>query len=260
VISIIFPGEKAFRAPKLLLGLLQVLFDIVLFSTLADSKMFLLNGTEFQLALALGPISHLCIFIHGELNNYAAHIAAFFFLVYLSTVVIFYLSEPCIIANIVKASILISTYLLALGGSILIYRALFHRLRQFPGDIFDSLSKWGAVMKAQRNAQYFLELRDLHKKYGDYVRIGQFQRLSQNSLRLLNHRPGPSELSINNASVVQALHSSQCTKGPWYDLGGTNVNIHRTRDRKIHDRQRVFWDKAASGNGTFSSYCNSHYF
>jgi hypothetical protein len=143
--------------------------------------MFLPNGTEFQLALALGPISHLCIFIHGELNNYATHIAAFFFLVFLSTVVIFYLSEPCIIANIVKASMLISTYLLALGGSILIYRALFHRLRQFPGDIFDSLSKWGAVMKAQRNAQYFLELRDLHKKYGDYVRIGQFQHLCQNS-------------------------------------------------------------------------------
>jgi hypothetical protein len=165
----------------LLLRLLQVLFDIVLFSTLADSKMFLPNGTEFQLALALGPVSHLCIFIHGELNNYATHIAAFFFLVFLSTVLIFYLSEPCIIANIVNASILISTYLLALGGSILIYRALFHRLHQFPGDIFDSLSKWGAVMKAQRNAQYFLELRDLHKKYGDYVRIGQFQRLCQNS-------------------------------------------------------------------------------
>jgi tryprostatin B 6-hydroxylase len=136
--------------------------------------MSLPNGTEFQLALALGPISHLCIFIHGELNKYAAHIAASFVLVFLFTIVTFYLSEPCIIANITKASILISTYLLALGGSILVYRALFHRLRQFPGDISDSLSKWGAVMKAQRNAQYFLELRALHKKYGDFVRIGQF--------------------------------------------------------------------------------------
>ena len=136
--------------------------------------MFLPNGTEFQLALALGPISHLCIFIHGELNNYAVHIAASFVLVFLSTVVMLYLSEPCIIANITKASILIFTYLLTLGGSILVYRALFHRLREFPGDKSDSLSKWGAVMKAQRNAQYFLELRDLHRKYGDFVRIGKF--------------------------------------------------------------------------------------
>lgn len=81
--------------------------------------------------------------------------------------------------------------------------------------------------------------------------------LSKFPNRSLNDRPGPSELSINNSSAVQALHSSQCKKGTWYDLGGTNVNIHRTRDRKVHDRQRVFWDKAASGTGTFSSYGNS---
>jgi cytochrome P450 family 628 len=65
-------------------------------------------------------------------------------------------------------------------------------------------------------------------------------------------RKGPSELSINNVSAVQAIHSSQCAKGPWYDLGGTNNNIHRTRDPKEHDRQRVFWDKAASGTGKSS--------
>lgn len=134
------------------------------------------NATHVQVAFILGPLTHLCLFIHGELNRYAVQIAASFVLAFFTTVVVIYRLEPDIIASIVKANVLIFTYLVALGGSILTYRVFFHRLRQFPGDAIDSLSKWGAVFKAQRNAQYYLELRDLHKKYGDFVRIGQFQR------------------------------------------------------------------------------------
>jgi hypothetical protein len=134
------------------------------------------SATQVQLAFVLGPLTHLCIFIHGELNRYAVQIAASFVLAFFATIVVIYRLESNIVASIIKANVLIFTYLLALGGSILTYRVFFHRLRQFPGDTIDSLSKWGAVFKAQRTAQYYLELSDLHKKYGDFVRIGQFQR------------------------------------------------------------------------------------
>jgi hypothetical protein len=172
--------------------------------------MMLPNATQFQLALSLGPLTHLCIFIHGELNKYAVQIAASIIIAFLSTVVVIYPSDPYIVASITKATILILTYLLALGGSILTYRAFFHRLRRFPGDTVDSLSKWGAVFKSQRSAQYFLELRDLHKKYGDFVRIGQSQRLCQkprSAHSMLNQVPQNSQ-SITLQQFGHYIHQN----------------------------------------------------
>ncbi len=139
--------------------------------------MFVPNPTDILWTLYLGPITHLCIFSRGELNNYAAHIASSFIFAFLSAALFYYLHSAYLLASVIKASILISSYLLALGGSILTYRAFSHRLRRFPGDRLDGLTKWGAVIKAQRNGQYFLELKCLHKKYGDFVRIGHSQVL-----------------------------------------------------------------------------------
>jgi cytochrome P450 family 628 len=139
--------------------------------------MFIPNLAEIQLAISLGLITHLCIFIHGELNSYATYIASSFIFAYLSIALFCYLHSACLLASLTKASILISSYLLALGGSILAYRIFFHRLGHFPGDQIDALTKWGAVAKAQRDGQYFLILKALHKKYGDFVRIGLSQHL-----------------------------------------------------------------------------------
>ncbi len=63
---------------------------------------------------------------------------------------------------------------------------------------------------------------------------------------------GPMELSINNVDAVEALHGphSECSKGPWYDLGGVGRNLHRTRDKLLHDRQRPFWEKGFTSQGT----------
>jgi hypothetical protein len=140
-------------------------------------KMSILNPTEIQLAVSLGPVTHLCIFIHGELDSYATYIASSFIFACLSTALFCYLRSASLLASLAKASILFSSYLLALGGSILVYRIFFHRLRRFPGDRIDALTNWGAVAKAQRDGQYFLVLEALHKKYGDFVRIGPSQHL-----------------------------------------------------------------------------------
>jgi hypothetical protein len=63
-------------------------------------------------------------------------------------------------------------FLIGLGGSIVIYRIFFHRLRTFPGRRLDAVSKWGAAYIAYRHRRYFATLQDLHAFYGDYVRIG----------------------------------------------------------------------------------------
>jgi hypothetical protein len=156
----------------LLQDLIFLLRIILFFFSYKYLKMFIPNLAEIQLAISLGPITHLCIFIHGELNSYATHIASSFIFAYLSTALFCYLHSACLLAGLTKASILISFYFLALGGSILAYRIFFHRIRHFPGDRIDALTKWGAAAKARRNGQYFLELKALHERHGSIVRIG----------------------------------------------------------------------------------------
>jgi cytochrome P450 len=59
------------------------------------------------------------------------------------------------------------------------------------------------------------------------------------------------ELSINRSEAVDALYrGDSCAKGPWYDLGGTGQNLHRTRNRDLHDLQKPFWQQGLNDKGS----------
>lgn len=58
-----------------------------------------------------------------------------------------------------------------LAGSILLYRALFHRLHRFPGPFFANLTRFYAMKKATTNLQANLDVQKLHEHYGDFVRV-----------------------------------------------------------------------------------------
>jgi hypothetical protein len=129
---------------------------------------------EIAGAFALGVASHVFIFIHGELDRYAAAIILLFAIAYLVLVVFMSLQEGSILAGIIFANILFTCFQTALGGSITIYRLFFHRVRHFRGPKLSAVSKWDAVDRARRNAQYHLQLVELHLKHGDYVRTGNY--------------------------------------------------------------------------------------
>jgi hypothetical protein len=61
----------------------------------------------------------------------------------------------------------------SLAASIAVYRLFFHRLRSFPGPWGAKLSRFYAVSLASKDLQYHLELQNLRKKYGDFVRTGR---------------------------------------------------------------------------------------
>lgn len=69
-----------------------------------------------------------------------------------------------------------AAYLAGLWGSILLYRAFFHRLRGFPGPFAARLSQFYHLWCVRRFDRYRW-LDGLHKKYGPVVRIGRCQRL-----------------------------------------------------------------------------------
>ncbi|KAF9886095.1 hypothetical protein FE257_012030 [Aspergillus nanangensis] len=115
-----------------------------------------------------------------------------------------------------------------LFASILLYRAFFHRLRNFPGPFPARLStSWSAYMTLL-DFRFGIRLQGLHQQYGDLVRIR------------------PREISICHVDAVQDIHGpgTVCVKGPMYDINLPARSLQMTRDKAFHSRRRRAWDRA----------------
>lgn len=67
-------------------------------------------------------------------------------------------------------------FLAGLFTSIAIYRIFFHRLGRFPGPFGARVTKFWALRQAAATLQWNETVRDLHRVYGDFVRIGMSTR------------------------------------------------------------------------------------
>jgi hypothetical protein len=76
--------------------------------------------------------------------------------------------------SIGRATLASFAFNIGLFLSIGIYRLFFHRLRHFPGPIGAKLSRLYATLLASRNIQYYKEVENLHRQYGDFVRTGKY--------------------------------------------------------------------------------------
>lgn len=68
----------------------------------------------------------------------------------------------------------VGCHILGIYISILLYRGLFHRLLRFPGPILAKLSNFYVTSLSAKSFQLYKEVEKLHKRYGDYVRIGMY--------------------------------------------------------------------------------------
>ncbi|KAF2707633.1 putative benzoate 4-monooxygenase cytochrome P450 [Pleomassaria siparia CBS 279.74] len=122
---------------------------------------------------------------------------------------------------------LVCVYLTGIFTSTLVYRAFFHPLRQFPGPTGAKLSKFWTLWKVYKADQrWYLQVPELHKKYGDYVRTG------------------PRELTIGDPNALPHVlgFQSKAFKGSWYD--SMEESISTTRDRVFHKQRRKVYDSA----------------
>ncbi|WQF89198.1 Putative cytochrome P450 [Colletotrichum destructivum] len=137
------------------------------------------------------------------------------------------------------ASSLTAALVIGIYSSLLVYRAAFHRLNSFKGPFAARLSNLWITSKAVKKLQLHLEVQELHKQYGDIVRIG------------------PTELSINNPKAVPAIHSarSPARKGPWYSvLINPMLALNVIRDKHEHTVRRKTWEKGFSSKGIVSAF------
>lgn len=153
-------------------------------------------------ALAAGVTSHLAYFRIGEHHLYGTrYIQAALSVFAISTAVHSYYYQLSLLTTAIQTLTIASSYIASLYASLLIYRLCFHPLRRFPGPIGCKISSaWFATYLRGQDA--FRQLEALHKKYGNFVRVGS------------------NDISIAHPKAVQVIYGlgTKCRKADWYDL------------------------------------------
>ncbi|KAK8911062.1 hypothetical protein QC760_000124 [Botrytis cinerea] len=123
---------------------------------------------------------------------------------------------------------LVATTILSLWTNILVYRAFFHPLRNFPGPFGARLSKfWSLGKVVESKVRWYQVAGKLKEEYGDYVRTG------------------PRELILFDPAAISVIlgASFKLHKGPFY--GSTSPeSLHTTRNSDFHRKRRKIWDLA----------------
>ncbi|KAI9036030.1 cytochrome P450 [Aspergillus affinis] len=183
--------------------------------------------TPSLVGAATGIGTHVLLYRHGEWDEKAPSIL---FTYVLLTIFAFApkwgegfgLSLPC-----QWVGYTVFWHILGVYASMLFYRVFLHRLKHFPGPFFAKISNLYATLLAGKKMQFYTETEKLHKRFGDYVRLG------------------PTELSITDPEAIVALHGPQTpvSKGPWYGIFGDRISLQLERDKKIHARRKKVWDR-----------------
>ncbi|KAH7389842.1 cytochrome P450 [Pyrenochaeta sp. MPI-SDFR-AT-0127] len=115
-----------------------------------------------------------------------------------------------------------------LFSSIAIYRLLLHPLRSIPGPFAARISAFWIIKESVPDLMFYVKLRKLHDRYGDFVRIR------------------PREISICSPDAVVDVHGpkNKIQKGEFYEQNEPFKSLQLTRDTNYHKHQRRYWDKA----------------
>ncbi|KAI1123217.1 cytochrome P450 [Nemania abortiva] len=188
-------------------------------------------GLVASLSAIAGVVSHLSYFIHGEhmLTAYKLVILAFLgqpaALLLLTTVAGWPFSYAAQLTSVSYGA-----YMTALFTSILVYRAFFHPLRHFPGPKLAGLSQFYHFFHIRAKVDNYRHLDRLHRKYGEYVRVG------------------PNLLSISDPDMIEVIFHPQSNfaKAEWYDIANPLLNLVQLRNKAEHGdrRRRHGWDLA----------------
>lgn len=123
------------------------------------------------LAGASGVTAHLFLYRHGEWDLQAPWIVVSYAALLFGAIAVEHLKRLEIAAPRHWAATVVGCHILGIYGSILVYRAFFHRLSRFPGPFLARISNFYATALSAKNLHLYEETEKLHKQYGDYVRL-----------------------------------------------------------------------------------------
>ncbi|EKG09085.1 Cytochrome P450 [Macrophomina phaseolina MS6] len=122
---------------------------------------------------------HHFIFRRVELDEKAAALVFIFLVTCVAILVLdISLQSASFVSSLCRLAVATASFATTSAISILVYRAFFHRLNRFPGPFLARLTKLYAFKQSQ-SLQYYKELEDMHRKYGDVVRTGKLLKRFQ---------------------------------------------------------------------------------
>lgn len=127
------------------------------------------------LALASGVVMHITVFRIGEWDVAAPSIVAGYALAFLATTL---LSTFQLATSLTEVAQTASYHFIGLFASMLIYRAFFHKLSNYPGPFLARLTTFYITARSVRKLHLYEEVRSLHGQYGDIVRLGECEQMN----------------------------------------------------------------------------------
>jgi hypothetical protein len=128
---------------------------------------------------AVGITLHLSLFRFGEWDLWTVKFLTVFTTLYVSGVVLLLRQHTEDAISISTATSLVGKLILSLisgiWGSMLIYRGFFHRLCRFPGPFLARFSNFYVTGLGAKKFHLYEEVQQLHRQYGDIVRLGMKQ-------------------------------------------------------------------------------------
>ncbi|KAH0555724.1 hypothetical protein GP486_006331, partial [Trichoglossum hirsutum] len=160
--------------------------------------------------MLLGVFSHIIFFARGELNNYTVQITSAF-MGFLGLLMAIGIIRAGLAHGVAIATAYFGAFQLGLLFSIAVYRVCFHRLKAFPGPQIMSMTQLWAVYKAAVVGRNHAMTADLHRKYGDFVRVAlrSYQTRIRAQVELLTARikasASSSPPSLNPVDATQVI-------------------------------------------------------
>ena len=126
------------------------------------------------IAAAAAVLSHYAFWCRYEFDGYAHYIVIGFLVIQPLLLINLYYHVPSLKQSMLILVVAEPVYWTVLFVSIGVYRLFLHGLARFQGPFWARLSTiWKINLFAKREKAY-LDIYDLHQKYGDVVRIGKW--------------------------------------------------------------------------------------
>ena len=192
-----------------------------------ESNMMLVNAI---ITFVLGVATHRFYLSNGEHHMHGLrYLQILIGLISTTILILVYFLGVSLEQAILKTGLPALLYISGLLSSLFLSRTLLSPLSAFPGPVSARISALHFSLSL-RASNAHIKLLNLHRRYGDFVRIGS------------------SDLSIIHPAAVNAIYGrgSPCTKAAWYDLTLPMTSMQTTRSRETHDKRRRIWSVAFS--------------
>lgn len=131
-------------------------------------------GEIALIALILGPLSHVVVWIRRDIDSNSHQLLILANLIVILSPFVLFARGFTFLNALLYSAVSQSCYVVSLLLSIGIYRAFLHPLRRYPGPFWARVSVfWKVKQFSNSNYQPFEVIDQLHEQYGTVVRIGK---------------------------------------------------------------------------------------